>query len=200
MPISRYSGRMKPIPFAHVKRQDRAMNDEVWIGKLLERAAMGVLATVNDGQPFINTNIFVFDPNAGVIYMHTAKKGQTRTNVDGDERVCFTVGEMGRLLPADTALEMSVEYSSVVVFGRACVIADPAEATRALKLLLEKYFPHLEYGQDYRAIVPQELARTAVYRIQIEQWSGKRKKVEGDFPGAFYYDERPPRLGEQSHA
>lgn len=154
---------------------------------MLRRAAVGVLATVNDGQPYINTNLFVFDQAADAIYMHTARAGRTRTNIESDARVCFSVSEMGRLLPADTALDVSVEYAGVVVFGRASVIADEGEAKRALEMLLKKYFSHLEYGKDYRAIQPAELARTAVYRIQIEEWSGKRKQVEENFPGAFWY-------------
>jgi len=54
-------------------------------------------------------------------------------------------------------------------------------------MLLKKYFAHLEYGKDYRSIQPDELARTGVYQIQIDEWSGKRKQVEEDFPGAFFY-------------
>ncbi len=181
---------MKPISFAQVKRKDRAVEDETWIREMLHRAAVGVLATAEDGQPYINTNLFVYDQAAGAIYMHTARTGRTRTNVEGNPRVCFSVSEMGRLLPADTSLEMSVEYASVVVFGRASVVADDAEAVRALESLLRKYFPHLEYGRDYRSIQPEELARTTVYRIQIEQWSGKRKQVEEGFPGAFLYGQR----------
>jgi nitroimidazol reductase NimA-like FMN-containing flavoprotein (pyridoxamine 5'-phosphate oxidase superfamily) len=181
---------MKTIPFAQVKRKDRAIEDESWIREILDRAAVGVLATVNDGQPYTNTNLFVYDQAAGAIYLHTARTGRTRTNVEDNPRVCFSVSEMGRLLPADTSLDMSVEYASVVVFGRASVVSDDAEAVRALESLLRKYFPHLEYGKDYRSIQPEELARTAVYRIQIEQWSGKRKQVAENFPGAFLYGQR----------
>jgi hypothetical protein len=36
-----------------------------------------------------------------------------------------------------------------------------------------------------------ELARTSVYRIDITSWTGKRKKVEDDFPGAFLYGQPP---------
>lgn len=182
---------MNTIPFTHVKRKDRAVEDEAWIRALLHRAPTGTLATVDDGQPFINVNLFVFDQAEDTIYMHTARAGQTRTTVERDARVCFSVGEMGRLLPANTALDMSVEFSSVVLFGRASIVEDPVQATRALQLLLDKYFTHLKPGRDYRPITPEELARTAVYRIQIERWSGKRKMVQEDFPGAFFYG-RPP--------
>ena len=53
-------------------------------------------------------------------------------------------------------------------------------------MLLDKYAPHLRPDRDYRAITPEELKRTSVFRIDIEEWSGKLKIVEDDFPGAFY--------------
>jgi nitroimidazol reductase NimA-like FMN-containing flavoprotein (pyridoxamine 5'-phosphate oxidase superfamily) len=181
------------LPLNQVRRSDRAVEDEGWIRDFLRRAPVGTLATVYEEQPFINTNLFVYDDAANAIYMHTAQVGRTRANVEADERVCFGVSEMGRFLPADEALEFSVEYAGVVVFGRAHVVEDDDEAHHALQLLLDKYAPHLKPGRDYRPIVDAELARTAVYRIQIDSWSGKKKQVERDFPGAFYYGNPPFR-------
>lgn len=181
---------MKTIPFAQVKRKDRAVEDEAWIRTMLHRAAIGIMATANADQPYITARHFVFDETAGAIYMHGAPAGRTRADVESNPRVCFSVNEIGRQLPAPTAAGMGSEYASVVLFGRASVVADPAESARALQLLLEKYFSHLKYGKDYRSISPEELARTAVYRIEIEEWSGKRRQAAEDFPGAFWY---PPQ-------
>lgn len=180
-----------PDSHAAVRRSDRAVNDEAWMRDLLQRTPVGYLATVHDGQPFLNSNLFVYDAAAHVIYMHTARVGRTPANVAADARICFTVTEMGRLLPAQEALEFSVEYASVVVFGTATIVGDAEEATAALHLLLDKYAPHLERGRDYRPVVAAELKRTAVYRIAITQWSGKQKRVAPDFPGAYFYG-RPP--------
>lgn len=179
------------LPNNHVRRADRAIEDEAWIRALLHRAPMGTLATVYDGQPFVNANLFVYDEANEQIYMHTARTGRTQTNISLEERVCFTVNEMGRLLPADVALEFSVEYNGVVVFGRATIVNDEPEALAGLQLLLDKYFGHLRPGTDYRPPIPEELKRTALYRITIDQWSGKRKAVAPDFPGAFYYGAAP---------
>lgn len=176
-----------PLPFVPVRRKDRAVADEAWIVALLNRSPLGVLATVRDGQPFLNANLFVYDHSQRVLYLHTAHNGQTRTNIESEARICFTVNEMGRLLPAATALDMSVEYASVVLFGKAAIVTAEAEARYGLQLLLDKYFAHLRPGEDYRSIQPEELARTAVYRVTIESWSGKQKQVAADFPGAFYY-------------
>jgi hypothetical protein len=174
-------------PYTATRRADRAVEDETWIRELLQRAPVGTLATVYDGQPFINTNLYVYDEANHAIYTHTARLGRTRSNIEGDERVCFSVSEMGRLLPAKEALEFSVEYSGVVIFGTAGDVEDVAEAERGLQLLLDKYAPHLRPGEHYRPITPEELKRTAVYKITINEWSGKQKKVADDFPGAFFY-------------
>jgi uncharacterized protein len=161
-----------------VRRTDRAVDDEEWIVGMLGSAQVGVLATVFEGQPFLNTNLFVYDREAHAIYLHTARKGRTRTNIELEPRVCFSVSEMGRLLPADVALEFSVEYRSVVVFGRASIVASEREATAALQMLLDKYFGHLQPGIDYRPPVPEELVRTTVIRVDIDSWSGKKKEVD----------------------
>jgi nitroimidazol reductase NimA-like FMN-containing flavoprotein (pyridoxamine 5'-phosphate oxidase superfamily) len=184
-----------PTDWTRIRRRDRAVDDDAWIRDMLTRVPFGTLATVADGQPFVNANIFAYVEADHAIYTHTARTGRTRANVEGDERVCFCVSEMGRLLPAATALEMSVEYAGVVVFGRASVVEDEATARRGLDALLAKYFPHLQSGRDYRAIVPEELARTTVYRVVIDRWSGKRKAVAADFPGAFRYGEWPQPPG-----
>ena len=170
-----------------MRRSDRAVEDEGWIKEFLHRAAVGTMATSHEGQPFINSNLYVYDEDRHCIYVHTAHVGRTRANIEANPQVCFSIMTMGRLLPADVALEFSVEYEGVVVFGQAVVVEDSDEALRALQLLLDKYAPHLRPGADYRPPVAEELKRTAVYRIDIDSWSGKKKAVEDDFPGAFWY-------------
>jgi nitroimidazol reductase NimA-like FMN-containing flavoprotein (pyridoxamine 5'-phosphate oxidase superfamily) len=179
------------LPPETVRRADRAVEDESWIRAFLHRAAIGYLATVHEGQPFINSNLFVYDEAANAIYMHTARYGRTQSNVEADPqaRACFSISEVGRVLPADEALEFSVEYSGVTVFGRASLIDDVEQAKHALQLLLDKYAPHLKPGEHYRPTTDDELKRTAVYRIDIDAWSGKRKAAEPDFPGAFLYEQ-----------
>ena len=44
--------------------------------------------------------------------------------------------------------------------------------------LIQKYFPIMRAGQDYRPITEAELKRTSVYAIAIESWSGKRNWAE----------------------
>lgn len=172
-------------PRSAIRRRDRGKEDP-WIRAYLHAAPFGFLATVGDeGQPFLNSNIFVYDEERHCLYLHTNRTGRTRENVEAHRKVCFSVAAMGRLLPAPEALEFSVEYSGVVVFGTGSIVEDVDEATHGLRILLEKYAPHLRYGEDYRSVTADELKRTAVFRVDVEAWSGKQKEEAADFPGAF---------------
>ena len=180
-------------PRSSLRRRDRG-KDDAWVAAFLKRAAYGFLATVGKGgQPFLNSNLFVFDDTGGGrrIYLHTHRTGRTRGNLEGAGKVAFSAVAMGRLLPAPEALEFSVEYAGVVAFGRGRVVEDRDEARTALQMLLDKYAPHLKPGTDYRPTTDDELRRTAVYRIDVDSWSGKQKEVAEDFPGAFSFEDPP---------
>ncbi len=183
-------------PLTQVRRKDRSKEQDAWIRDFLRTSAFGTISLSMKGQPFSNTNIFVYEGQNNVIFFHTAGEGRTRDIVENNPNVCFTVNRMGRLLPAPVALQFSVEYSGVAAFGKARVIEDPAKAVEGLQLLLDKYFPHLQPIRDYRPVTLDELKRTTVFRIDIESWVGKEKKVDPEFPGAFLYQEIP-ELGQR---
>ena len=176
----------KSAPINQPLRKDRA-KDDAWIKAYLKRVPFGMLATEYEGQPFIKPTTFVYDEAEHAIYIHGALVGRMRTNLELNPRVSFCIAEMGRLLPADTSMEVGVEYASVVVFGKAELLTDADQARHGLQLLLNRFFPHLKPGIDYREILPQELDITSVYRIMIDSWSGKEEHARQDFPGAFSY-------------
>lgn len=187
------------IPHEAIRRRDRAVTDEAWINELLHRAPVGALAIAAGGRPYVHTSLFVYDEDERAIYFHTARKGAARSAVEGDSQACFSVNELGRLLPADKALEFSCEFAGVTVFGEAAVVDDAETARHALQMLLDKYAPHRRPGRDYRPMTDAEVRRTSVYRLVITSWSGKKKEVEADFPGAYTWDELP-RLAEEAAA
>jgi len=168
-------------PLNKIRRQDRARGD-AWIRAFLHRTPFGSMATVCDGQPFIVTRNFAYDEVAHVIYLHGAVQGRTYDNVQADGRVCFSASEMGQLWPAKRAMDFGVEYCGVVVFGHATIVTDTGEAKHGLQLIMDKYFPHLRPDEDYEPATDADLAVTAVYRIDIESWSGKEKQIKAEFP------------------
>jgi nitroimidazol reductase NimA-like FMN-containing flavoprotein (pyridoxamine 5'-phosphate oxidase superfamily) len=173
-----------------VRRKNREVVDEAWIRAFLHRSPMCALATVRDGWPFLNSNLFVFDETAHVLYIHTGGGGRTHSNIEADSRVCVSVSEMGRLLPGEKVTDYSVEYASVIIFGRASVVSNRDEVRSVLDRQLDKYFPHMVSGRDYAPFTDEEAGRAAVYRIEIEEWSAKQHQEAEDFPGAFWYSAR----------
>ena len=161
-------------PINRVRRRDRVVEDDGWIRAFLREAPYGVVATEAGGQPFMNPLLFAYDEESNALYFHTSRAGRIFANVGANERVCFCASKMGELIAAPESCRFDVEYESVVVFGRARVLADREEATGALRLLLGKYFPKLRYGTDYRPITAEQVERTAVSRLEVECWSAKR--------------------------
>jgi nitroimidazol reductase NimA-like FMN-containing flavoprotein (pyridoxamine 5'-phosphate oxidase superfamily) len=180
----------------HPRRGDRS-KDEAWIRAFLHRGEAAVLSGIREGRPFCLPRIYAYDQEGEAVYVHGAHGGEMgevleRSGGENGVPMALAVFQMGRLLPADEALEFGVEYASVVVTGRAFEVEDPEEAERGLRLLMEKYAPHLEAGKDYRPVAPEEVARTSVIRIDIEAWSGKEKAEAGDFPGAYRLEDVRP--------
>jgi len=182
----------------NMRRDDRSVTDEEWIKQFLKTAPVGTLATVHEGQPFVNTNLFYYDEASHSIITHTARVGRTRANIEIHDKVCFSIMEMGRLLPASEALEFSVEYAGVTIFGTMTVVDDKEESKRLLQLIMDKYASHLVAGEDYRPPHNDEMPRTSVFRIAINDWTGKKKEVDPDFSGAYPYPDQPILASNQS--
>jgi nitroimidazol reductase NimA-like FMN-containing flavoprotein (pyridoxamine 5'-phosphate oxidase superfamily) len=175
-------------PANEQRRPKNAMSDE-WVRDFLQRAPIGHVATRWDDQPFITPTNFWYDPDRHMIYFHSNIVGRIRANSERHDQVCFEASEYGEFLPSNVALEFTVQYQSVIVFGKIRVIEEAEEKRRALCGLIGKYYPTMTAGKEYRPITDQELKRTSVYAIAIESWSGKR-----NWPDEAEQSDEWPRL------
>jgi nitroimidazol reductase NimA-like FMN-containing flavoprotein (pyridoxamine 5'-phosphate oxidase superfamily) len=175
-------------PANQQRRKENAMSDE-WVKDFLCRAAIGHIATRWDDQPFITPTSFWYDEAQHAIIFHSNLVGRIRANSERHDQVCFEASEYGAFLPSNVALEFTVQYQSVVVFGKIRVIEEVEEKRQALYGLIGKYYPTMTAGKEYRPITDQELKRTSVYAIAIESWSGKR-----NWPDEAEQGEEWPRL------
>jgi len=165
------------VPLNRLRRSEYAQ-DDAWIREFLQRARVGHVATRWQRQPFITPTNFWYDAERHQIVFHSNIVGRVRANSERYPEVCFEASEFGRLLPSNIALEFSIQYESVVAYGKVRVMSDLDEMRRGLYGLIGKYFPRMRAGQEYRPITDQELKRTSVYAIAVESWSGKRNWFE----------------------
>jgi nitroimidazol reductase NimA-like FMN-containing flavoprotein (pyridoxamine 5'-phosphate oxidase superfamily) len=177
-------------PRAEVRRKEDAVNDEAWLKALLTRGAFGTLGTSYMDQPFITPVLFVYIAEEHKLYIHGAQVGRMRANLEANPNVVFNVSEFGQILPAEKAVSFNVEYRSVTVFGTASVVPDPQKAEAVLQSIMDKYAPHLKPGQDYIPTQPEDLKRTAVFQVDIEEWSGKQQ-LKDDYLDAYDYPYPP---------
>ena len=173
---------------AAFQRCPHLTKDDEWVRTFLKEAKIGHIATSVDGQPFINPTTFWYDETNHQIAFHSNVAGRVRSNIESNPKVSLEASEVGKFLPSNVALEFSLQFRSVIVFGSTRLVDDPAEARRLLYGLVGKYFPAMKAGKEFREITDKELRATSIYAIQIESWSGKENWDER----ADQSDEWPP--------
>ncbi|PNY80400.1 pyridoxamine 5'-phosphate oxidase family protein [Deinococcus koreensis] len=180
-----------------LSRRPQNRRDDAWIEALLLRVPLGRVATVWQGEdgtpvPFITPLAFAYRPERRDLVYHTNVVGRLWANTGQGHPATFEVSEIGSLLPSTSPLELSVQYRSVIVFGRARLLTALEEKREAMTILSERVFPDLTIGRETRPILDSDLARTSVYSLHIERWSGKENWVD-----AAIQDECWPSLSEE---
>jgi hypothetical protein len=160
------------------QRRPNYVREDDWIRALLHRGEVAHIGTRWDEQPFVTPTNYWFDEAAHRLIFHSNIVGRLRANIDRHARISAEVSEMGRLLPSNVALEFSLQYRSVMLFGEARVVSGVDEQRQVLHALISKYFPDMAAGREYRTVTDKELKRTTVYALQIEAWSGKENWKE----------------------
>ncbi len=136
---------------------------------LLNSAHVGRLGTVGkEGYPVIKPLNFVYYGNA--VYFHGASQGEKIDDIERDPRVCFEVDQpIAYARRAGDPCGTDYLYRSVIIAGRAALVADEEEKVRALGMLMKKYEP-LRAQEKFPE---NKVAITAVVRIDIESITGK---------------------------
>ena len=156
-----------------VRRKDRVISYEESL-EVLAKCEYGLLATTGeDGWPYAMPLSYALMD--GALYFHCALTGHKIDCIARDSRVCFTVvGETQPVYIDDYA----TYYESVVVRGHALLVTDEKERVRGLKALVDKYLP--EYANKFGENVKSFGDSTAVYKITLEQVTGKAKRAKAE--------------------
>lgn len=173
-----------------IRYAPKAVTDDEWIESFLAERPTGVVGLVDDGRPYVVTQLFVYDPGEAAVFLHGANAGRTRRIVEsaGEADASFTTSRHGRFVPAEKPVDFTVEYESVDAFGRISLVGDPAAKRGVLEAFMAKLAPHLAPGRDYEPIADASIDRTSVYRIDVAEWSAKRGLKDPDHPGAYDLD------------
>jgi uncharacterized protein len=147
----------------------RGSYDRTLIHSILDEAMVCHVGFVVDGRPFVIPTLHVRVGDR--LYMHGAPGSRMLKAMASGVDVCVTVTLVDGLVLARSAFHHSMNYRSVVLFGEARAVDDPAEKTRVLQTLAE----HLAAGRwrDIRVPTPGELKATTVLSVPIDEASAK---------------------------
>ena len=154
-----------------VRRQDRLL-DEPRARELLQKGEYGLLSLVDlQGNPYGIPINYVWD-GLGHIYLHCAPEGKKLNCIKLHREVSFCV--VGRTHVVSD--KFTTGYESTVVKCRAQIGLSADERRHALRLFLDKYSPaDKEVGLKY---AEKSFHRTEIIRLDIQEFSGKQKKVD----------------------
>jgi len=147
----------------------RGRYDRETIYRILDEALVCHAGFVQDGQPAVIPTLFARVANE--VILHGAPASRLLRHVAAGHPVCITVTLVDGLVLARSAFHHSINYRSVVLFGRGRLIEAETEKLRALEALTEHILPG-RWG-DARRPTPRELEATSVVAVSIDGASAK---------------------------
>lgn len=157
-------------PKIKVKRAPkRGHYDFETVANILDEGLVCHIGFVVDNQPCVIPTAYgrVDDK----VYIHGAPASRLLKSLSTGIDVCLTVTLLDGLVLARSVYHHSMNYRSVVLFGTAQAVVEPAEKMAALKAFTE----HVMQGRwdDVRSPNPAELAATSVLSLPITEASAK---------------------------
>ena len=137
----------------------------------------GRVASIDkDGYPQVIPMNYVY--SKGAIYMHSHPFGEKLDNIRRNPRVGFEVDKHVCFLPSyyfhpTDASQADTLYISVVIKGKAEIVQDPEEKTKALNALMEKYQKEGKY-EALEADMPV-VEEVAIIKVKPTDMRGKYK-------------------------
>jgi len=159
-----------PSPRSQVKRvAARASYDPKVIEEILDEGFICHVAFRDGDQPVCIPTVYGRDGRSLILHGSKASR-MMRALRDGAE-ACITVTHVDALVLARSAFHHSVNFRSVVVFGRAELVEDAGEKLAALQAVVEHAIPGR--WADVRGPNGQEFHQTMVLRFSLDEASAK---------------------------
>lgn len=146
----------------------RGHYDRTTVHGILDDACVGHVGFSLEGQPFVIPTIYGRDGDT--LYLHGATTSRMLVALQEGLPVCVTVTHIDGLVLARSAFHHSMNYRSVVVFGKARLV-EGDEKLRALKVISDQILPGR--WEEVRGPNAKELKATSVLALEIEQASAK---------------------------
>jgi nitroimidazol reductase NimA-like FMN-containing flavoprotein (pyridoxamine 5'-phosphate oxidase superfamily) len=181
------------------RRVQRGSYDRAVVNAILDEGLVCHIGFTVDGQPFVTPTTYARIDDR--LYIHGSIASRMLKNLATGVPMCFTVTLLDGLVLARSAFHHSMNYRSVMVFGTAFEVKDPAERFRAFEAVVNHMMP----GRFNATRQPdeQELKATSVLALDINEASAKVRNgpvsdAEEDYALPYWAGVLPMKLMPQS--
>ena len=160
----------KPTGRSRLKRlPKRGVYERESVYQILDEGLICHVGFVVEGQPFVIPTGYA--RMGDTLYIHGSQASRMLRALKDGLDVCVTVTLVDGMVMARSAFHHSMNYRSVVVFGRAFAVEDGTEKLAALRALTE----HLAPGRwdETRQPTEDEMRATLVLALPLEEASAK---------------------------
>src|SRR5438067_1513784 len=120
------------------RHPERAVPEEA--PDILARGVVAHLGFSKGDQPFVIPLAYHYDPaTPGRLYLHGSRGSRALRHLGGGAPVCVTVTLLDGLVYSRSAQYHSINYRSVVCFGRGRVVTDLAEKRALFESMISRY-------------------------------------------------------------
>ncbi len=154
-----------------MRRADREIGTFDEIVDVIGRCGSVRIAMVDQGKPHLVPMSFGYEAENGslVLYLHSAAQGHKIDILKEDPQVCFEMDIPIRIAEGDIPCSWTQKYESVIGFGTAVFLEDPAEKRAGLTAITRNY------GFEGPVDFPDPmLEKTCVIRVDVSEMTGKR--------------------------
>ena len=154
------------------RRPHRGAFETDTIYAILDEGFVCHVGFIVDGQPVVIPTGYA--RRSKEIYIHGSTASRMLRALGDGIDLCLTVTLVDGLVLARSAFHHSMNYQSVVVFGRARLVTDEREKIEALR----GFTDHIVPGRwpDLRPVTDQELRATSVLALPIQEASAKIRR------------------------
>jgi nitroimidazol reductase NimA-like FMN-containing flavoprotein (pyridoxamine 5'-phosphate oxidase superfamily) len=153
------------------RRPQRASYDEAAVYGVLDAGVMAHVGYVIDGQPFVTPTAYWREGRK--LYWHGAAASRMLATVAQGTPVCVTVSFLDGFIVGRSGIIHSLNYRSVMAFGRARLVPEPADKRAAMEAFIDRLYAGR--SAKLRSMSDEELTRIALVEMEIEEASAKIK-------------------------
>ena len=156
----------KPTPRTRIKRLNkRAHYDRETVNAILDAGLVCHVGYTIDDHPYVTATSYWREGDR--IYWHGSSASRMLRAIRGGIPVCINVSLIDGLVMARSGFHHSINYRSVMLFGDAEPVNDPAAKLATLEAFTERLFPGR--WRELRPVTAQEVKATMVLSMPISE-------------------------------